>query len=115
MAWSKEDLNDVKVNSWKEALVTTSKQLLALGLPVAKLPMKSAATVDAPAIAGKSPAKLNDEVAIETHGSSEQIRSWISAAIEALELKDENDQPIVITLQIETRAGVVHALPETAG
>lgn len=110
LTWS-NDFPDIAVTSWKDALIQGVKKLLESGLTVNKLPMRNAASSDDSEIVERSPAKLSETVSIECRGSADQIRSWLSLAIQELELKDDNEQPIQLSLQIETRAGEIHTLP----
>ncbi len=89
------------VSSWKEALVLVTKRALAEGLPADKLPMRSAGRK----ASLRSPEQVGSYLFIETHGSSEKIRYWVSAMLNSLGKPRRY-------LRVKTRSGNTLDLPE---
>ncbi len=114
IVWSLDTVADMQVTSWKECLVTSVKQLLELGLDDDKLPMKHATSVDDASVAERSPVKVREGLFIETRASAELIRSWLTTAVQNTKVKDAEQNPIEVTMQIETRSGEIHQLPPSA-
>lgn len=105
--WS-DEAESHQVSTWREALVEGTRKALELGLAPGDLPMNH--TDDSKVAPGffRNAAQVSPSMFIETHGSAEHIRQWLSKMLEKL------GKPKGF-LQVATKAGKTFDLPEVGG